>query len=137
MMPSSPTHSAAPSSAPHSVFVDVVAVLEMAVPLVHMVDVVAVLDGFAAVARRVVARVHGVDCLFAVVLSAVHVVDVVAVLNGFAAVAREMFVIGLSRVLSHRILLRRPSRPSSPRLTSVKNGVGQTWCTSLLCAPVA
>ncbi|HKC28975.1 MAG TPA: hypothetical protein VKB75_13265, partial [Jatrophihabitans sp.] len=89
-------------------FVHVVAMLVVAMPLVHVVDVVAVLDGVAAVVGHMAAVVHRVDCLFAMVFGTVHMVDVVAVLHGVAAIARQMFVIGLSGMFSHRILLRRP-----------------------------
>jgi hypothetical protein len=79
------------------VLVNVVAVLDVTVAIVDMVNVIAVGDHLAAVRLRVGARVAGVQRLLPMTLAAVHVVDVVVVPDGLAPVARMVLVIdGLS-----------------------------------------
>jgi len=76
---------------------NVVAVLEVTVPVVDVVNVIAVGDHLAAVTLSVSARVAGVRCLLGMTLVAVHVVNMVVVPDGLAPVARMVFVIdGLS-----------------------------------------
>jgi hypothetical protein len=79
------------------VLVDVVAMLEVAVAIVDVVNVIAVGDHVAAVSLGVGAFVAGVQGLLGVALAAVHVIDMVVVPDGLAPVARMMLVIdGLS-----------------------------------------
>ena len=59
--------------------VDVVAVLDVTVALVHVINMIAVGDHLAAVALSVGPLVAGVQCLLAMALVAVHVVDMVRV----------------------------------------------------------
>jgi hypothetical protein len=82
---------------PRLVLVNVVAVLDVTVAIVDVVNVIAVGDHLAAVLLRVGARVAGVQRLLRVTLVAVHMVDVVVVPDRLAPVARMMLVIdGLS-----------------------------------------
>jgi hypothetical protein len=71
--------------------------LEVAVAIVDVVNVIAVGDHVAAVSLGVSAFVAGVQGLLGVALVAVHVVDMVVVPDGLAPVPRVMLVIdGLS-----------------------------------------
>lgn len=74
--------------------VNVITMLEVAVAIVNVVDVVVVFHGLAAVTLSVGAFVLGVDVSLAVVLVAVNVVDVTVVLDGLAAVAGQVLVVG-------------------------------------------
>jgi len=76
------------------VLVNVVAVLEVAVAIVEVVNMIAVGDHIAAVPLSVSAFVAGVQGLLGVALVAVHVVHVVLVRDGLAPVARMVLVIG-------------------------------------------
>jgi hypothetical protein len=79
------------------VLVNVVAMLDVTVAIVDVVNVIAVRDHLAAVPLRMGARVVSVQRLLPMALVAVHVVDVVVVLDGLAPVARMVLVIdGLS-----------------------------------------
>lgn len=81
--------------------VNVVAVLDVMVAIVDVVNVIAVGDHLAAVPFGVSALVAGVQRLLGMALLAVHVVDVVIVLDGLAAVASMVLVIGGPSVGSH------------------------------------
>jgi hypothetical protein len=83
------------------VLVDVVAVLEMPVTLVQVVDVVFVLDGLAAVPVGVRLPVGWVHLAFRVPLALVDMVDVVLVGHGLASVARQVLVVQLLGVRTH------------------------------------
>ncbi len=72
--------------------VNVLAVLNVTVAIVDVVNVVVVLDGLAAVPLRVAALVVGMQGLLGMMLVAVHVVDVVVVLDRLAPVARMVLV---------------------------------------------
>jgi hypothetical protein len=76
------------------VLVDVVTMLEVAVAIMDVVNVIAVGDHVAAVSLGVGAFVAGVQGLLGVALAAVHVVDMVLVPDGLAPVPRMMLVIG-------------------------------------------
>jgi hypothetical protein len=79
------------------VLVNVVAMLDVMVAIVDVVNMIAVRDHLTAVPLRMGARVVGVQRLLPMALVAVHVVDVVVVLDGLAPVARMVLVIdGLS-----------------------------------------
>lgn len=71
----------------------VVAVLEVSVAVVDMVDVVAVLNRLTPVVLGVRRAVIGVDLRLGVPLAVVDMVEVVAVLDGLVAVAREVLVV--------------------------------------------
>lgn len=66
--------------------VDVVAVLEVPVPVVDVVDVIVMLHRFASVAHGVRRSVIGVHLRLGVALAIMDMVYVVAMLNGFVAV---------------------------------------------------
>ncbi|MDT4945132.1 MAG: hypothetical protein QOH14_1865 [Pseudonocardiales bacterium] len=106
-----------------SVFVDVVAVLEVPVPVVHVVDVLAVLDCLAIVTIAVRSIVFGMDGLLRMALPTVDVVDVVTVRDGLATVARQVLVIGDLSVTGHEIpvLSGRPT-------TRLVPGAGDCKC---------
>jgi hypothetical protein len=71
----------------------VVAVLEMPVTIVDMVDVVAVLNGLTPVVLGMRRAVIGVDLRLGVPLAVVDMVDVVAMRDGLVAVARQVLVV--------------------------------------------
>jgi hypothetical protein len=75
------------------VFVDVIAVLEMPVAVVHVVFVVAMLDYLATVSGAVGHVVACVDLRLGVALVAVQMVEVVLVLDRVAPIARQVFVV--------------------------------------------
>jgi hypothetical protein len=75
------------------VLVHVVAVLEVPVTVVDMVDVVAVLHGLAPVVLGVRQAVIGVDLRLGVPLAVVDMVDVVAVRDGLVAVTRQVLMV--------------------------------------------
>jgi hypothetical protein len=75
------------------VLVYVVAVLEVSVAVVDMVDVVAVLNRLTPVVLGVRRAVIGMDLRFRVPLAVVDMVDMVAMLDGLVAVARQVLVI--------------------------------------------
>ena len=75
------------SAGRRSVFVDVVPVLVVAVPVVHVIDMVAVHHGLVPVALVVRFAVICVDVLLGVRFAVVEVVHVVAVHNRLVAVA--------------------------------------------------
>ncbi len=77
----------------------VVAVLEVPVTVVDMVDVVAVRNGLAAVVLGVGGSVIGMDPGLGVVFAVVNMVDVVAVHDGLMAVARQVLVVARFGVL--------------------------------------
>jgi hypothetical protein len=109
-----------------SVFVDVVAVLEVPVPVVHVVYVLAVLDFLATVTIAVRPIVVGMDGLLRMALPTVDVVDVVDVVtvrDGLATVARQVLVIGDLSVTGHEIpvLSGRPT-------TRLVPGAGDCKC---------
>jgi hypothetical protein len=83
------------------VFVDVVAVLVVAVAVVHVVDVVLVLDLVAAVAVGVRPVVFGVQLALLVLLAAVDVVVVIAVLNRGAPVTGQVLMVQFLRMRGH------------------------------------
>lgn len=66
----------------------VVAVLEVSVAVVQMVDVVAVLNRLTSVALGVRRAVIGVDLRLRMPLAVVDMVDMVAMLDGLMTVAR-------------------------------------------------
>jgi hypothetical protein len=104
------------------VLVDVIAMLEVPVPVVDVVHMIVMGDCLAAVSFGVRARVPGVHRLLGVLFLAVHVVDVVVVLDGFAPVPGVVLVInrfGMGRHLSSQ-------PPSKADDTSVRS-----------CAPAA
>ncbi len=76
-----------------SVLVYVVAVLEVPVPVVDMVDVVTVLNGLTPVVVGVRRAVIGVDLRLSVPLAVVDMVDVVAMRDGLVAVTRQVLVV--------------------------------------------
>jgi hypothetical protein len=80
---------------------DMVAMLEVAVPVMHVVDMIAMSDRLAAVSLGVHARVTGVHRLLGMVFTAMYVIDVVVVLDGLAPVARVMLVIDRFGVGGH------------------------------------
>jgi hypothetical protein len=111
------------SAGARSVLVDVVAVLEVAVAIVDVVNVIAVGHHVAAVRLGVSAFVAGVQGLLGVALAAVHVVDMVAVPDGRAPVPRMMLVIGglsMGRHLSSLAATR-----SAPAGRETAAGVGR------------
>lgn len=71
----------------------VVAVLEVPVAVVDMVDVVTVLNGLAPVVVGVRRAVIGVDLRLRVPLAVVDMVDVVAMRDGLVAVTRQVLVV--------------------------------------------
>jgi hypothetical protein len=75
------------------VLVDVVAVLEVAVTVVEMIDVVVVDDSPAIVIVGVRGLVAAVDLRLRMTFAVVNVIDVIAVHDGFVAVSRQVFVI--------------------------------------------
>ena len=103
---------------PRSVLVDVVAVLEVAVAIVDVVNVIAVGHHVAAVRLGVSAFVVGVQGQLGVALVAVHVVDMVAVPDGRAPVPRMMLVIGGLSMGRHLSSLALPEA----RLSGARNG---------------
>lgn len=81
--------------------VNVVAVLEVLVTAMEVIQVVTVLDGLAAVSSGVDALVIGVQTLLAMLLVAVHVIYMVIVLDRLAPVARQVLVILFRDVHGH------------------------------------
>lgn len=75
-------------------FVNVVAVLEVAVSVMKVVDVITVLHRLVAIPLEVSPVVIGVNHLFGVGHPVVQMVDVPIVLNGLMAVTGKMLVIG-------------------------------------------
>lgn len=73
--------------------VHVVAVLEVPVTVVDMVDVVAVLHGLAPVVLGVRRAVIGVDLRLRVPLAVMNMVDVVTMGDGLVAVTRQVLVV--------------------------------------------
>lgn len=73
--------------------VDVVAVLEVPVTVMDVVDVVSVLNGLTAVILGVCRTVAGVDLRLRVPLAVVDVVDVVTVRDGLVSVTRQVLVV--------------------------------------------
>ena len=73
--------------------VNVVAVLEVTVAVVQVVDVAVVLDRLTAVPFGVGASVLGVNLHLRVLLVAVDVVDVAVVLDRLATVLRQVLVV--------------------------------------------
>lgn len=71
----------------------VVAVLEVSVAVVDMVDVVAVLNRLTPVVLGVRGAVIGVDLHLRVPLAVVDMVDMVSMLDGLVAVARKVLVV--------------------------------------------
>jgi hypothetical protein len=85
-----------------SVLVDVIAVLVMPVAVVHVVDVVLVLDRVAAVAVGVRTRVFRVHLALFVLLAIVDMVRVVVVLNSCAPVVRQVLMVQFLGVRVHK-----------------------------------
>jgi hypothetical protein len=83
------------------VLVDVISVLVMPVAVVHVVDVVPVLDRVAAVAVRVSTLVLAVDSAFLVLLAIVEMVRVVVVLNRRAPVIGQVLMVQFLGVRVH------------------------------------
>jgi hypothetical protein len=83
------------------VLVDVVTVLVMPVAVVHVVDVVLVLDRVAAVTVRVHTLVLRVHLALFVLLAIVHMIHVVAVLNRCAPVIGQVLMIKFLGVRVH------------------------------------
>jgi hypothetical protein len=81
--------------------VDVIAVLVMPVAVVHVVDVVPMLDRVAAVAVRVRTRVLRVHLALFVLLAVVDMVRVVAVRNRCAPVIRQVLMVQFLGVRVH------------------------------------
>jgi len=81
------------------VFVYVVAVLEVSVPIVEMIDVVTVLNRLTTVVLGVRRAVVRVDLRLRVPLAVVDVVDMVAVNDGLVAVAGQVLVVARLDVL--------------------------------------
>jgi hypothetical protein len=75
------------------VLVYVVAVLEVPVAIVDVVDVVAVLNRLTPVVLGVRRAVIGVDLRLSVPLAVVDMVDVVAMRDGLVAVTRQVLVV--------------------------------------------
>jgi len=75
------------------VLVDVVAMLEVPVPVVDMVDVVTVLNGLAPVILGVRGTVLGMDLGFGVPFAVVDMVHVVAVHDRLMTVAGKVLVV--------------------------------------------
>lgn len=80
-------------------FVYVVAVLEVSVPIVEMIDVVTVLNRLTTVVLGVRRAVVRVDLRLRVPLAVVDVVDMVAVNDGLVAVAGQVLVVARLDVL--------------------------------------
>jgi hypothetical protein len=83
------------------VLVDVIAVLVMPVAVVHVVDVVPVIDRVAAVAVSVRTLVLRVDLAFFVLLAIVEMVRVVIVLNRCASVIGQVLMVQFLGVRVH------------------------------------
>ena len=73
--------------------VNVVAMLEVPVAIVDMVDVIAVLDGLAPVVLGVCGTVVRMDLGFGVPFAVVDMVDVVAVHDGLMTVAGQVLMV--------------------------------------------
>jgi hypothetical protein len=83
------------------VFVDVVAVLVVAVAVVHVVGVTLVLDRLAAVAVCVRPVVFGVQLALLVLLAIVDVIGVVIVLNRGAPVTGQVLMVQFLGMRAH------------------------------------
>jgi hypothetical protein len=83
------------------VLVDVVAVLVMPVAVMHVVEVVPVLDSVAAVAVRVRTLVLRMDLALFVLLATVEMVHVVVVLNCCAPVIGQVLMVQFLGVRVH------------------------------------
>jgi hypothetical protein len=83
------------------VLVDVIAVLVMPVAVVHVVEVVPVLDRVAAVAVCVRTRVLGVHFALFVLLAIVEMVRVVVMLNRCASVIGQVLMVKFLGVRGH------------------------------------
>lgn len=75
-------------------FVDVISVLEVAVPIVEVIHVVSVLDSLVTVSLEMGPLVIGMDDFLGMSLAIVKVVDVSLMLNGLVTISREMLVVG-------------------------------------------
>lgn len=76
-----------------SVLVYVIAMLEVPVTVMEVIDMVVMRDLLAVVVVGVRCLVAAVDLGLRVTLAVVDVIDVIAVYDGFMAVIREVFVI--------------------------------------------
>ena len=81
--------------------VNVISMLVVQVPIVDVVDVSIVLDGFMAVALLMFAVMTFVNESFRVLLTIMNVIDVAVVIDGFVAVAWQMLVIGSWVAIRH------------------------------------
>ena len=107
---------------------NVVAMLEVPVAVVDMVDVVPVLDGLAPVVLGVRGTVVWMDLGLGVPFAVVQMVDVVAVHDGLVTVAGQVLVVARFHVFGGC----HPSSPSSgppPRQRSVVSVVEPTVTT--------
>jgi hypothetical protein len=94
---------------------------------VEVVDVVLVLDGFAAVAVGVRVTVAGVHLGLLVPFTVVQVVQVIVVRHGLAAVVRQVFVIEALGVRGHSILLGVDVVRLSPSSRGGEIGKHRRW----------
>ena|GEM_PF-2034914 len=83
--------------------VHVVTMLMVAVPVVNVVSVPVVFDGFVAVTLGVDTVVAFVNHFFSVVLAIMNMVNVVIVFNGFVSVTWEVLVVLGRMPISHCI----------------------------------
>lgn len=110
-------------------FVRVIAMLVVAVPIMQVVDMVAVDNGLVTVPLGVHALMIGVDHFLTVQFVPVDVVDMTFVFHGLVAVAGQVFVVRCGVSLVHGQTVMRIILDSNPGWWNLMQG---TWGTGSL-----